>query len=170
MGTIAQIYRAISLQLRHVSTIVKKILNSSISYRRPHNMANVGPLTAEIGLPVWGTPANFNRFCGFALLLQRRRSTEANQTSHDLWSSPGLVHYIHFWRLLPPVGILARAKFTLCPSLAYSYIGSVTTWHVSSGPQLNFAVWYKEWNYSTFAEGATYIRLSGHHVGHRPTF
>jgi len=26
------------------------------------NMANVGPLTAEIDSGVWGTPANFNRF------------------------------------------------------------------------------------------------------------
>jgi len=24
-------------------------------------------------------------------------------------------------------------------------------------------VWYKEWNYGTFAEGATYIRLGGPH-------
>ena len=34
----------------------------------------------------------------------------------------------------------------------------------------NFAAWYKEWRYRTFAEGATYIRLGGHHIGHRPTF
>jgi len=26
-------------------------------------MANFGPLAAEIGSLVWGTPANFNRFC-----------------------------------------------------------------------------------------------------------
>jgi len=26
---------------------------------RSHNMANFGPLTAEIRWPVWGTPANF---------------------------------------------------------------------------------------------------------------
>jgi len=36
---------------------------------RPHNMANFGPLAAEIGLPVWGTPANFNGFCVLAALL-----------------------------------------------------------------------------------------------------
>jgi len=65
-------------------------------------MANFGPLTAEIGLPVWGTPANFNRFRVLASLLQ---------------------------------------------------------------PQPNFAAWYKEWNYGTFAESATYIRLGGHDVG-----
>jgi len=38
----------------------KKVLNSNISPRWPHNMANFGRLTAEIGF--WGTPANFNRF------------------------------------------------------------------------------------------------------------
>jgi len=32
------------------------------------------------------------------------------------------------------------------------------------------AAWYKEWNYETVAEGATYIGLGGHHVWHRPTF
>ena len=40
--------------------------------------------------------------------------------------------YIHFWGLLPPNGILPPAKFTLRPSFAFSYIGSVTAWHSSS--------------------------------------
>jgi len=148
----------------------KNLLNSNISSRRPHNMANFSPLMAEIGLAVWGTPANFNQFRVLASLLQRRHSPEANQTLYDLWPSPGLVHYIYIFGGYCPDEILLRAKFTLRPSLALSYIGSVTAWHSSSGPQPNFAAWYKEWNYGTFTEGATYIRLGGHHVGHRPTF
>jgi len=32
-------------------------------------MLNFSPLTAEIGLPVWGTPVNFN---GFHVLASRR--------------------------------------------------------------------------------------------------
>jgi len=44
----------------------KKLLNSNISPTRPHNMVNFGPLVAEIGSLVWGTPANFN---GFRLLV-----------------------------------------------------------------------------------------------------
>jgi len=71
-----------------------------------------------------------------------------------------------FWGLLSPDGILPGANFTLRPSLAFSYIGNVTARQSSSGRQPNFAAWYKEWNYETFAEGATYVRLSGHHVGH----
>ena len=40
-----------------------------MSSRCSHNMVNVGPLAAEIGLPVWGTPANFNGFRVLAALL-----------------------------------------------------------------------------------------------------
>jgi len=52
--------------------------------------------------------------------------------------------YIHFWGLLPPNGILPGAKFTLCLSLAFSYIGGVTARQSRSGRQPNFAAWYKE--------------------------
>jgi len=84
MRTTAQLCRAQSLQLRHVSTIGKKLLNSNISPTCSHNMANFGPLTAEIGLGVWGIPANFNGFHLLASLLQRRRSPEANQTLRNV--------------------------------------------------------------------------------------
>jgi len=44
--TIAQLCRAISSQLRHVSTIGKKLLSSNMSSACSHNMLNVGPLAA----------------------------------------------------------------------------------------------------------------------------
>jgi len=87
-------------------------------------MVNFGPLAAEIISLVWGTPANFNRFRVLASLPQRRRSTEGNQTLHDVWPSPVRLHYIYiyFWRMLPRNGILPGAKFSLRPpSLALSY-------------------------------------------------
>jgi len=71
---------------------------------------------------------------------------------------------------LAPNGILPGAKFTLRPSLAFSYIVGITGRHSSSGRQPNFAACYKEWNYGTFEDGATYIRHGSHHVGHRPAF
>jgi len=148
----------------------EKNINQQYLRHMPHNMANFGPLAAEIGSGVWGTPANFNGFCVLPSLLQRRSSPEANQTLHDVWPSPGLVHCIHFSRLWPPDGILPGAKFTLRPSLAFSYTGSVAARHSSSGRESNFAAWYKEWNCGTFVEGATYIRQGSHHVWHRPTF
>jgi len=113
--------------------------------------------------------ANFNGFRVLPSLLQRRRSPEGNQTLHDVWPSPELVHYYTFLGALAPSRNFARSLFTVRPSLAFSCIGSVTARHSSSRRQPNIAAWYKEWNYGTFAEGATYIRPGGHQVGHRPT-
>jgi len=141
LHTTAQVCWAISSQLRHVSTIGKKLLNSIISSTCPHNMVNVSPLVAEMCWRVWSTPANFNGFGILALLLKRHPSMDVNKTMHDILLSSGLVHYVYiFGGLLPPNGILPGAKFTLRLSLAFSYIGSVTARHWSSGHQPNFGV------------------------------
>ena len=137
---------------------------------RDSNMVNFGPLAVEIVSLVWGTTANFNGFRVFALLLQRCHSLEANQTLQDAWPSPGLVHYLYIFRSSCPLTEFCQLQYSLCVQVLRSPIDSVTARHSSSGRQPNFAVWYKEWNYGTFAEGATYIRLGGHHVRHRPTF
>ena len=76
---------------------VKNRLNINMSSTCLHNTANFGALTAEICWRVWGTPANFNLFRVSPSLLQRRRSPEANQTLHDVWSFPGLLHYIYIF-------------------------------------------------------------------------
>jgi len=49
------------------------MLSSNIFSTCPHNMVNFGPLAAEIGPVVWGTPAYFSRFRVLASLLQRCR-------------------------------------------------------------------------------------------------
>jgi len=43
-------------------------------------MVNFGPLAADIGLPVWGTPANFNGFPVLAALLHARQVVGVSQT------------------------------------------------------------------------------------------
>jgi len=77
LGTIAQLCGVISSQRRHV---LKNMLNSNIFSTCPRNMTNFGPLTAEIGLPVWGTPANFNRFRVLAALLHGTLAVSVSQT------------------------------------------------------------------------------------------
>jgi len=68
-GTIAQLCPAISSQLRHLSTIGKNLLSSSISSRCSHNMVNFGPLVAEIGPVIWASQlismgfASWQRYC-----------------------------------------------------------------------------------------------------------
>ena len=78
----------------HIDNRKKNLLSSNISATCPHNMVNFGPLAAEIVSLVWGASGNFNGFRVLATLLQRRRSTEVNQTLHYVWPSPGLVRYI----------------------------------------------------------------------------
>ena len=58
----------------------KNLLNSNICYTCPHNMANFGPLAAEISLPVWGTPPNFNMFRVLAVLLHGSLAVDISQT------------------------------------------------------------------------------------------
>jgi len=81
LGTIAHPCRAISSKPRHVSTIGKSLLNSNMSSRCPHNMLNIGPLTAEIFWRVLGTLANFNGFRVLAALLHGSQIvTDVSQT------------------------------------------------------------------------------------------
>ena len=70
LGTIAQLCRAVSSQLRHALTIRKNLLNSNISSTCPYNMVNIGRLAAEICWRVWGIPlqistgfASWQRYC-----------------------------------------------------------------------------------------------------------
>jgi len=140
----------------------KSLLNSNISSRHPHNMAYFGLLTAEIGLPVWGTPANFNRFRVLASLMQRRCSPEANQTLHDLWLSHGLLHYLYILGGLP-LTEFCYVQNSLCVKVLRSILAALLQAGLSQTLR-------RGTNYGSFTQGATYIRLGDHHVGHRPTF
>jgi len=169
--TVAQLCRAVFSQLRYVSTIRKKnLLNSNIFSTCAHNMANFGPNGWD-RLASLGHPSKFQRVSRLAFVTAATSLTGGQPIFvwclAVCWAG---TLYMHFRELLPPDRIFPGAKFTLRPSLVFAYIGSVTAWHSSSRHQPNFAASYKEWNYGTFAEGATYIRQGGHHVGHRPTF
>jgi len=58
----------------------KNILSSNIFSTCPRNMVDFGPLAAEIGPVVWGTPANFNGFRVLAALLHGTVVVGVSQT------------------------------------------------------------------------------------------
>jgi len=66
-----------------------------MSYRCPHNIVKFGPLAAEIGLPVWGTPANFNGFRVYAALL--RGSQVAPRKSFDILALYKSDYYYYYY-------------------------------------------------------------------------
>ena len=66
---------------RPIDNPKKNLLNSNTSSTCSHNMVNFGPLTAEIGLGVWDTPANFNGFRVLAALLHSTVVVGVSQTT-----------------------------------------------------------------------------------------
>jgi len=93
------------------------------------------PLTAEIGSGVCSTPANFNGFRVLASLLHRRLSTEVNQTLHNVWTSPALVHYIYTFRGSCPLTEFCHVQNWLCVQVLRSPLFRVIAQHSSSGRQ-----------------------------------
>jgi len=81
LGTIAQLCRAISSQLRHISTIGKKIVKHQYLPTCLLNMVNFGTLAAEIDPVVWVIPTNFN---GFRVLPALLHGTRVLGVSHTL--------------------------------------------------------------------------------------
>ena len=53
-------------------------------------MVNFGPLAAEIGLPVWGTPANFNGRATITLGIGPHSSLHIYRTIHT-----PTAHFVH---------------------------------------------------------------------------
>jgi len=82
LGTVAQLCQAASLQLMHISIIGKRLVKQQYLLQLSHNMVDFGPLAAEIGPVVWGTPANFSEFHVLAVLLH---GTPAVGVSQTLW-------------------------------------------------------------------------------------
>jgi len=80
LRTIIQICRAISWQLRHVSTIGKKLVKQHYLVQMSPQYGELrGLLAAEIGAVVWGTPANFNGFRVLAALLHGSQVVSVTQ-------------------------------------------------------------------------------------------
>jgi len=72
-----------------------------MSSRCRHNMVNFGPLAAEIGLPVCGTPANFNDFRVLAALLHGSQVVGVSQTLRHWTEGTAYVrqgvHHVGHW-------------------------------------------------------------------------
>jgi len=171
LRAIAPVCRAISSQLTPISTIGKPIKQRYLLQTSPQ-YGELWPTNGWDRFGSLGNPSKFQR-------VSRLGFFTAATSLIGGW--PNLarrltVSWAGTYIILPPDGILPEfdgilpdAKFTLHPSLAFSYIGSLTTRHSSSGRQPKFAACYKEWNYRTFAEcTCTYMRLGGHH-GRRST-
>jgi len=69
--------------------------------RYPRNMVNFGPLAAEIGPVLWGTPVNFNGYRVLAALLHGNQVVGVGQTLRR-WTEGSMYvrqgdHHIGHW-------------------------------------------------------------------------
>jgi len=80
LGTIAQLCWAIFSQRRHVSTVGKKLVKQQYLLHMCPQYGELGPLAAEIGPVVWGTPADFNGFRVLPALLHGTLVVGVSQT------------------------------------------------------------------------------------------
>jgi len=144
----------------------KNLLNSiSIS---PHSMTNLGPLTAEIGLGVWGTRTNFDGFHVMPSLLQRRRSPEAtlNFARCLAVSWPGTL-YMHFGGSCP-LTEFCQVQNSLYVQVLRSPILAALL-HGTPAVGVSQTLWRGTRNEIVELLQRS-PRLGSHHDGHRPTF
>ena len=143
------------------SELGRKLVKQQYLLHISHNIVNFSPLVAEISLPVWGTPANFNGVCMLASLLHRCSSTDVNQTLHDVWPFLGLVHYIYLFGGSCPLRQFCQVQNSLCVQVLHSPIFTALL-HGTRAVGVSQTL-------RRSAEGATYIWQGSHHVGYRPT-
>ena len=158
LSTIAQCCRAIYSQVWYrMYRQSEKLLKRHYLFHIHSQYGELRPTNGWDMLARLGHPSKFQRVSriDFVTAPTSLNGRQPNFAGCLVVSWAGILYTLS--GALAPNGILPSAKFTLRPSLALSYIGSVTALHSSSGRQPKFAAWYKEWNYGTFADGATYI-------------
>jgi len=122
LGTIAQLCRAISSQLRHVSTISKKPVKQQYLLHMTLQYVELRPTSGWDRFLSLGCPSKFQRVShlGFITAATSLNGSQPN-FARCLAVSCVATLYIHFWQLLHRNGILPGAKFSLHPpSLALS--------------------------------------------------
>jgi len=172
LHTIAQLCPAISLQLRHVSTIGKKLVKQQYLLHMSPQHGKLWPTNSWDRFGSLGHPSKFQRVSRLAFDTAATSLTGGQPNfARSLAISWAGTLYIHFWATCP-LTQFCHVQNSLCVQVLRSPILAALLHGTPllQRAQPNFVAWCKEWNYGTFADGATYIRLSGHHVGHRPIF
>jgi len=80
MGTITQLCRAISSQVRYVSTIGKKLVKQQYVVQMSPQYGDLRPTSGGYRFTSLGTPANFNGFRVLAALLHGSQVLGVSQT------------------------------------------------------------------------------------------
>jgi len=138
----------------------RNLLNSNISSRCPHNMANFGPQMAEISWQVWA-PQQFQpvSHLGFVTAVTLFTGGQPNFAWCLAISWAGTL-YIHFSGAFAPWWNFGEVQTSLCVQVLRSPILAAL---LHGTRVVGVSQTLHHW-----AECATYIWQGGHHVGHFP--
>jgi len=158
LGTIGQLCRAISLQLRHVSTIGKKLVKQQyLLHMSSHSQyGELWPTRGWDHFVSLGQPSKFQRVSCFGFVTAATLLNGSQPNFALFWPSPELVHYIYIF-----VTEFCQVQHSLCVQGLCSPILAALL-HCTLVVDVSRTL--RRWT-----EGATYIRQGGHHVGHWPT-
>ena len=134
LGTIAQLWRAISSQLRHISTIGKKLVKQQYLLYMSPQYGELRPTSGWDRLASLRHPSKFQPVwrLGFVTARMLFNGGQSNFGRCLAVSWAGTL-YILFLRLFSSNGILPGAKFTLRSNVAFYYIDSVTARYSTCG-------------------------------------
>ena len=161
MRTIAQLCRAISSQLSHVSTIGRRLLNANISSTCPYNMVKFGSLAAEINLEV-AAPQQIST--GFLSWL--RYCDVAHRRPTKLCTMFGCLlgwYTVFIFGGSCPVTEFCQVQNSLCVQVLPSPILAAL---LHSTPAAGISQTLQR----DTRNGITELSAGSHHVWHRPTF
>jgi len=156
LGTIAQLCRAMSSQLRHVSTIGKKLVKHQYLL---HMTLQYGELRPTSGWDLFvslGCPSKFQRVSRLSYVTAST-SLNGNQQNFAWCLAVSCAATLYISGGCYPVPEFCEVQNSVC--VLQVLRSPVGTQAVSASQTL------RRW-----AHGATYIRQGDHHVGHWPTF
>jgi len=164
LRTMAQLCRAVSLQLRHVSTIGKKLVKQQYLLHVFSQYGELRPTNGWHWFGCLGHPSKFQRVSRLAFVT-------AGDVTHRRPTIPctmfgRLLSWYTIYTLFGGSSCLLREFCQLQSSLCVQVLHSPILATLLHGTRVvGVSQTLRRW-----AEGATYIRQDGHHVGHWPTF
>jgi len=125
LRTIAQICRTISSQRRHVSTIGNKLVKQQFLFHMSSQYGELQPISGWYWSTSLGHPSKFQRVSGIDFVTAPT-SLNGGQPKCTVFGRilGCYTMYTFSGALAKPNRILPGAKFTLRPSVAFSYIGA----------------------------------------------
>jgi len=142
LGTIAQLYRAESLQLRHISTIGKKLVKQQYLFHTFVQYAELPPTNGWDRFGCLGHPSKFQRVLQLGFVTAVTSLTEGEPNFARCWPSSGLLGYIYIFGGSCPLTKYARLKIHVTSKSCFL----LPCWHgtLQQRRQPNFAASYKE--------------------------